>query len=88
MRPRDLAPAGGWAIGATPHPGWLELVIVDFRGRPLVHDTAPFDSPDPRVFAQSVEARLQAVAAAPGGLRLSWHRVVSFIPFNMIEMMQ
>ena len=69
MVPLTVCGRGGWAIGATPHPGWLELVIVDFRGRPLVHDTAPFDSPDPRVFAQSVEARLQGLAATHGFMR-------------------
>ena len=69
MVPLTVCGRGGWAIGATPHPGWLELVIVDFRGRPLVHDTAPFDSPDPRVFAQSVEARLQVLAATHGFMR-------------------
>ncbi|MEH3121361.1 MAG: ROK family transcriptional regulator [Sphingomonas phyllosphaerae] len=64
--PLRVAGGGGWAIGATPHPGWLELVIVDFRGTPLVHDATPFDSPDPRVFAQTVERRLQALAATHG----------------------
>jgi len=67
--PLTVSGQGGWAIGATPHPGWLELVLVDFRGRPLVHDATPFDSPDPRVFARAVEARLQALAAAHGFLR-------------------
>ncbi len=67
--PLTVSGGGGWAIGATPHPGWLELVLVDFRGRPLVHDTTPFDSPDPRVFARAVEARLQALAAAHGFMR-------------------
>ena len=69
MVPLTVSGHGGWAIGATPHPGWLELVIVDFRGRPLVHDTTPFDSPDPRVFAKVVEARLQALAATHGFMR-------------------
>lgn len=64
--PLTVSGRGGWAIGAAPHPGWLELVLVDFRGRPLVHDATPFDSPDPRVFARAVETRLQALAAAHG----------------------
>jgi len=66
MVPLTVSGRGGWAIGATPHPGWLELAIVDFRGRPVVHDTTPFDSPDPRVFAQAVAARLQVLAASHG----------------------
>jgi predicted NBD/HSP70 family sugar kinase len=69
MVPLTISGHGGWAIGATPHPGWLELVIVDFRGRPLVHDTTPFDSPDPRVFARTVEQRLQTLAATHGFMR-------------------
>lgn len=69
MVPLTVSGRGGWAIGATPHPGWLELVLVDFRGRPLVHDATPFDSPDPRVFARAVETRLQALAAAHGFMR-------------------
>ncbi|WP_235511781.1 ROK family transcriptional regulator [Sphingomonas sp. Leaf23] len=69
MVPLTVSGRGGWAIGATPHLGWLELVLVDFRGRPLVHDTTPFDSPDPRVFAQVVETRLQALAATHGFMR-------------------
>lgn len=67
--PLTVSGRGGWAIGATPHPGWLELALVDFRGRPLVHDATPFDSPDPRVFARTVEARLQALAATHGFMR-------------------
>ena len=69
MVPLTISGQGGWAIGATPHPGWLELALVDFRGRPLVHDATPFDSPDPRVFAHAVAARLQALAAAHGFMR-------------------
>lgn len=66
MVPLAVSGNGGWAIGAAPHPGWLELVIVDFCGRPIVHDTTPFDDPAPRVFAQMVEQRLQMLAAAHG----------------------
>ncbi len=66
MVPLTISGHGGWAIGATAHPGWLELAVVDFRGRPLIHDATPFDSPDPLVFAQKVETRLQALAATHG----------------------
>lgn len=69
MVPLTVSGQGGWAIGAAPHPGWLELVIVDFRGRALAHDATPFDSPDPRVFAQVVERRLAALAATHGFMR-------------------
>ncbi|MET4895883.1 ROK family protein [Sphingomonadaceae bacterium jetA1] len=67
--PLAVSARGGWAIGATAQPGWLELVLVDFRGRPLVHDITPFDSPDPRAFAHAVETRLQALAARHGFMR-------------------
>jgi predicted NBD/HSP70 family sugar kinase len=66
MVPLSVSGHGGWAIGATAHPGWLELAIVDFRGQPLIHDATPFDSPDPLVFARTVEARLQTLAATHG----------------------
>ncbi|WP_082448022.1 MULTISPECIES: ROK family transcriptional regulator [unclassified Sphingomonas] len=69
MVPLTVSGHGAWAIGATPHPGWLELVLVDFRGRPIVHDATPFDSPDPHVFARAVEARLQVLAASHGFMR-------------------
>ncbi|WP_238941200.1 ROK family transcriptional regulator [Sphingomonas beigongshangi] len=67
--PLAVSGRGGWAIGAAPYPGWLELVIVDFRGNPVVHDASPFDDPDPRVFARAVEARLHALAATHGFMR-------------------
>lgn len=67
--PLAIAGCGGWSVGATAHPGWLELVLVDFRGRPLLHDTLPFDDPDPRVFARTLDTRLRALVAQHGFLR-------------------
>lgn len=69
MVPLGVAGQGGWAIGATPHPGWLELALVDFRGRALIHDRTPFESADPCVFARIVEERLRMLAGTHGFMR-------------------
>lgn len=69
MVPLRISGRGGWTVGATVHPGWLELALVDFRGRPLVQDSLPFDSPDPLVFARTLDRRLRALAAEHGFMR-------------------
>jgi predicted NBD/HSP70 family sugar kinase len=69
MVPIGIAGGGGWSVGATVHPGWLELVIVDFSGRALIRDTVPFDSPDPLVFARTLDQRLRSLAAEHGFMR-------------------
>lgn len=69
MVPLAVSGRGGWAVGATAHPGWLELVLVDFSGRPLIHDSLPFESPDPLVFARTLDRRLRALAADHGFMR-------------------
>lgn len=66
--PLAISGRGGWSVGATVHPGWLELVVIDFRGQPLFHDTVPFDDPDPRVFARTIDERLRALIASHGFL--------------------
>lgn len=67
--PLAIAGGGGWSVGATVHPGWLELVVIDFRGQPIFHDSIPFDDPDPRVFARTIDERLRALIASHGFLR-------------------
>ena len=69
MVPLAISGHGGWAVGATVHPGWLELVLVDFSGKPLIRDSLRFDSPDPLVFARTLDARLRALAADHGFMR-------------------
>lgn len=69
MVPLAVSGRGGWAVGATVHPGWLELVLVDFSGQPLLHDSLRFDSPDPLVFARTLDRRLRALAADHGFMR-------------------
>lgn len=69
MIPLRISGHAGWTVGATVHPGWLELALVDFRGQPLVQDKQAFDSPDPRVFARTLNQRLRALAAEHGFMR-------------------
>ncbi len=69
MIPLRVSGHGGWTVGATVHPGWLELALVDFRGIPLVQDSIAFDSPDPVVFARTLAGRLRGLAAEHGFMR-------------------
>lgn len=69
MIPLRVSGHGGWTVGATVHPGWLELALVDFRGIPLVQDSIAFDSPDPVVFARTLSGRLRVLAAEHGFMR-------------------
>jgi predicted NBD/HSP70 family sugar kinase len=61
--PLAVAGGGGYAAGATVHPGWLELVLVDFAGEQIAREAQPFASPDPRAFAEAIDARLRAMAS-------------------------
>lgn len=65
----DVSSRAGYAAGATVHPGWLELALVDFAGRVIVRDLEPFDSPDPAIFAEVVNRRLRGLAMTHGVLR-------------------
>ena len=60
--PLALAGRGGYAAGATVHPGWFEIVLVDFAGTVIAREAAPFASADPRRFAEVVDNRLRAIA--------------------------
>lgn len=62
----DVSSHAGYAAGATVHPGWLELALVDFAGHVIVRDLEPFDSPDPAVFADVVNRRLRGLAMNHG----------------------
>lgn len=52
----------GYAAGAMAHPGWLELVLVDFAGTVIARHNEAFNSPDPRVFIELVDIRLRELA--------------------------
>ncbi|WP_404713809.1 ROK family protein [Sphingomonas sp. MMS24-J13] len=67
--PLAVSPGAGYAAGATVHPGWLELVLVDFSGAVLVRESEPFDSPDPRDFVEHLDRRLRALAAENNMMR-------------------
>jgi predicted NBD/HSP70 family sugar kinase len=60
--PLALDGRGGYAAGATVHPGWLEIVLVDFAGAVIARDAAPFSSADPRRFAEAIDTRLRSIA--------------------------
>jgi predicted NBD/HSP70 family sugar kinase len=53
----------GYAAGAMAHPGWIELVLVDFAGKVLARHQEPFNDPDPRAFIELVGRRLRELAA-------------------------
>ncbi len=67
--PVAIAGHGGWSVGATIHPGWMELVVIDFRGEILFEDSRPFAQGDPKVFARTLDERLRALAAERGFMR-------------------
>ncbi len=69
MIPLAICGRGGWSAGATLHPGWLEITVVDFAGTPLLRDSSPFTDPDPRVFARALDERLRALVAQHGFMR-------------------
>lgn len=66
--PITLSGDGGYAVGATVHPGWIDAVALDCAGTVLVREEVPFDDPAPRAFAQVVGDRLRAFAGRPGML--------------------
>jgi predicted NBD/HSP70 family sugar kinase len=59
--PLILSADAGYAAGVTVHPGWLELVLVDFTGAVIARANEPFDNPDPRAFIAHVDGRLRAL---------------------------
>jgi predicted NBD/HSP70 family sugar kinase len=69
MIPLAIAGGGGWSVGATLHPGWLEIAVVDFAGTPLLRDSIPFHDSDPRLFARALDERLRVLAGQHGFMR-------------------
>ena len=60
--PLTISGSAGYSAGATLHPGWLELVLVDFSGTVVARDVQSFASDDPREFMKEIERRLRALA--------------------------
>ncbi|WP_294197529.1 ROK family protein [uncultured Sphingomonas sp.] len=52
--PLRISPTAGYAIGAAPHYGAVDVTIVDFRGKPIAVVREPFDDSHPTVFARQV----------------------------------
>ncbi|KAF1013420.1 MAG: Protein mlc [Stenotrophomonas maltophilia] len=67
--PLALSGAAGYAAGATVHPGWLEIALVDFAGHIVSRDVMAFDSPDPHAFVTAVDQRLRVLATRSGLMR-------------------
>jgi predicted NBD/HSP70 family sugar kinase len=61
--PLALSGDGVYAAGATLHPGWFEIVLVNFTGTLIAREAHSFASADPREFAQAVDARLRVMAS-------------------------
>jgi predicted NBD/HSP70 family sugar kinase len=66
MLPLGLSGTGAYAAGAVCHPGWMEVMLVDFAGAIVARTTAPFDSADPGEFAAAVDAHLRTFAREQG----------------------
>ncbi len=61
--PLRIDAGGCYAVGATLHPGWMEVVLVDFTGRPVARHVEAFDDPDPRLFAKTLRRRIAELEA-------------------------
>jgi hypothetical protein len=59
--PLTVSDRAGYAVGATVHPGWLELALVNFAGEVIARDVEPFESDDPVAFVEAVERRLRGL---------------------------
>ena len=55
MVPLEISPQGGYTIGATVQPGWMEIAVVDFSGRMNHVITEPFTSKDPYDFVAKLD---------------------------------
>lgn len=56
--PLELNAGGCYSVGATLHPGWMEIVLIDFAGQPIARHVEDFDDPDPRAFATVLRHRI------------------------------
>jgi len=67
--PLTISGKAGYSAGAMVHPGWLELVLVDFAGTVLARHREPFKNDDPRAFIELIELRLRELALAKNVMR-------------------
>lgn len=64
--PLRISAAAGYAVGATVYHGTLEVALVDYTGAIICVEREPFDSPDPRIFAEAVSRILHRAATREG----------------------
>lgn len=68
--PLTISGRAGYSAGVMAHPGWLEIVLMDFAGKVLARHSEPFNSPDPRIFIELISARLKELSSATEIMRL------------------
>lgn len=61
--PLELRDDGAYGVGITVHAGWVDLAIVDLRGRAKSQHSFEFTNADPGVFAKHVGRELKALTA-------------------------
>lgn len=83
--PLTLSGQAGYSAGAMAHPGWMELVLVDFAGKVLARHAEPFTSPNPKDFAALVSARLKQLSSATEIMRLRFLGLGIAIPGNAAD---
>lgn len=67
--PVTLSGQAGYAIGATVHPGWIDLIASDFAGRQSAFLRAPFNSPQLEDFSDTVERWMGSLSASDASFR-------------------
>lgn len=83
--PLTLSGRAGYSAGAIAHPGWMELVLLDFSGKVLAKHSEPFNSPNPRDFAELVDVRLKELSSATEIMRLKFLGLGIAIPGNAAD---
>ncbi len=67
--PITLSGQAGYAVGATVHPGWIDMVASDFTGRQAAFLRAPFHSPRLEDFSDTVEKWMAGLSASDAAFR-------------------
>ncbi len=61
--PLGISARGGYAVGVAVHRGLLEVTLLDYAGASVGTATEAFDSPEPRVFADTLMRILHGLTA-------------------------
>ncbi|WP_214654985.1 ROK family protein [Sphingomonas albertensis] len=83
--PLTLSGRAGYSAGAMAHPGWIELVLLDFSGKVLARHAEPFTSPRPKDFAELVSLRLRELSSSTEIMRLKFLGLGIAIPGNAAD---